>query len=139
MAVTLAGTPSARSVRCSPDGSLSWRTVTVMPPLACLATVQAASRAEGGWLAGWPDGLAGWRADPAGKPHVCCLAPGAVLLAGREPRCERVVVVPDGRAAARSDRPLADAVHRRPHNVIGVHDRATHVRLDLGALFGLLG
>jgi len=41
--LTLAGTPSARSVLCNPDGSLRSRIVILMSPSACLATVQAAS------------------------------------------------------------------------------------------------
>src|SRR5262249_54018151 len=45
--VTLAGTPSARRVLCSPAASRSSRMMTLIVPLACLATVHAAS-----WSAG---------------------------------------------------------------------------------------
>ena len=39
--MTLAGTPSARSVRCSPAGSRSSRMVTYTVPSVCLTTVHA--------------------------------------------------------------------------------------------------
>ena len=50
--VTAAGTPSARSLRCSPAGSRSSWTATLISPPGCLTTVQAVSSKPGRWLAG---------------------------------------------------------------------------------------
>ncbi|MGO9160271.1 MAG: hypothetical protein ACLP7J_06070 [Streptosporangiaceae bacterium] len=50
--VTVAGTPSARSLRCSPAGSRSSWTVTLILPPGCLTTVQAVSWKPGRGLAG---------------------------------------------------------------------------------------
>src|ERR1700728_2703393 len=99
--VTLTGTPSARSVSCSPAGSVAWRKVTLMLPPACRVTVQAANRTRGALADSLADGgltagglTAGW---PAGNA-----TPTATAAAAAAPTA---AATPETRRRTRTARP----------------------------------
>src|SRR5271166_2697708 len=76
----MAGTPSLRSARCRPAGSLSWRIVTATMPSECLLTVHAASAA---CAAAPPDSGAGQHDRDRGDG--CAQAPEALAAAPERP------------------------------------------------------
>ena len=114
--VTLAGTPSARSVLCSRAASRSSRTVTSIMPFACLVTVQAASWAPAGWTGRQQRGhghrRSGYHGRCSGQAENP--APGAHRAAAAQDLLDRSVHVHGG-----------ERLPHRCHQGVVVHDRVS--------------